>query len=276
MNIIKEKLAMHPFLIAVHRGSSMGNIVENTIPAFQAGVQSGADILEVDIIRSTDGKFYLFHDGNEKRLLGQERNIKTMDSNEIDSLSYRNNIGHVVDFKVEKLEDVLNTFKGELLLNLDRSWEYWDTFLPFLDQFDMQDQIILKSPVDPLYLDLLDAYPVKYAYMPIMKETSEIDIVEAYEHIYMIGMEIIAESQESPFYQDETIKRIKDKGLFIWINAIKLDDDHILFANWDDDASIMKGPAFGWQRIVDKGADMIQTDWPSLLDNYRKTLKLTK
>ena len=276
MNIIKEKLAIHPFLIAVHRGSSMGNIVENTIPAFQAGVQSGADILEVDIIRSTDGKFYLFHDGNEQRLLGQERNIKTMDSNEIDSLSYRNNIGHVVHFKVEKLEDVLNTFKGELLINLDRSWEYWDTFLPFLDQFDMQDQIILKSPVDPRYLDLLDAYPVKYAYMPIMKETSEIDIVEAYEHIHMIGMEIISESQESPFYQDETIKRIKDKGLFIWINAIKLDDDHILFADWDDDASIMKGPAFGWQRIVDKGADMIQTDWPSLLDNYRKTLKLTK
>ena len=140
----------------------------------------------------------------------------------------------------------------------------------------MQDQIILKSPVDKRYLDLLDAYPVKYAYMPIMKETSEIDIVEAYEHIHMIGMEIIAESQESPFYQDEMIKRIKDKGLFIWINAIKLDDDHILFADWDDDASIMKGPAFGWQRIVDKGADMIQTDWPSLLDNYRKTLKLTK
>ena len=80
--------------------------------------------LEVDIIRSMDGKFYLFHDGNEKRLLGQERNIKTMDSNEIDSLSYRNNIGHVVDFKVEKLEDVLNTFKGGLLLNLDRSWKY--------------------------------------------------------------------------------------------------------------------------------------------------------
>ena len=35
MKIIKEKLENNPFLIAVHRGSSMGNIVENTIPAFR-------------------------------------------------------------------------------------------------------------------------------------------------------------------------------------------------------------------------------------------------
>ena len=54
---------------------------------------------------------------------------------------------HVVSFKVEKLEDVLNTFKGDILINIDRSWEYWDTLLPFLDQFEMEDQIILKSPV---------------------------------------------------------------------------------------------------------------------------------
>ena len=26
-------------------------------------------------------------------------------------------------------------------------------------------------------------------------------------------------------------------------------------------------------KIVEKGADMIQTDWPSLLSDYRETLK---
>jgi hypothetical protein len=276
MKNIKEKLENHPFLIAVHRGSSMGNIVENTIPAFHAAVQSHADILEIDIIRSTDGKFYVFHDGNEKRLLGQDRNIKTMDSNEIDSLHYRNNIGHVVSFKVEKLEDVLNTFKGDILLNIDRSWEYWDTLLPFLDQFKMEEQIILKSPVQKSYLDLLDTHPVKYAYMPIIKKVSEIDEVEAYANINLIALELIAGSQESTFFKDETFQWIKEKDLLIWVNAIKLDDDHILFAEFDDDVSIMKGPEYGWQKIIEKGADLIQTDWPSLLHEYRQKLKLTK
>lgn len=276
MKIIKEKLENHPFLIAVHRGSSMGNIVENTIPAFYAAIQSGTDILEIDIIRSTDGRFYLFHDGNEKRLLGQNRNIKTMDSNEIESLFYYNNIGHVVSFKVDKLEDVLNTFKGDILINIDRSWEYWDTLLPFLDQYQMKEQILLKSPVNKSYLDLLDSHPVKYAYIPIIKKSAEIEVVKAYRNINLVGMEIIAEDKESPFFQDETIQRIKEKDLLIWINAIKLDDEHVLFAEFDDDASIIKGPEYGWQKLIEKGADMIQTDWPSLLFNYREKLKLTK
>lgn len=276
MKIIKEKLENNPFLIAVHRGSSMGNIVENTIPAFHAGVQSGSDILEIDIIRSTDGKFYIFHDGNEKRLLGLDRNIKTMDSSEIDSCNYRNNIGHVVNVKVEKLEDVLNAFKGDILINLDRSWEYWDTLLPFLDQFNMVDKILLKSPVQKSWLNVLDAHQVKYSFIPIIKNLSDIEEMESYKNINMIGMEIIAEDQESPFFRDETIKTIKDKDLLIWINAIRLDDQNILYAGFDDDASIMKGTEHGWQKLVDKGADMIQTDWPSLLYNYREKLKLTK
>ncbi|MGE8205453.1 glycerophosphodiester phosphodiesterase family protein [Heyndrickxia sp. NPDC080065] len=275
MKIIKEKLENNPFLIAVHRGSSMGNIIENTTPAFHAAIQSNADILEIDIIRSTDGKFYLFHDGNEKRLLGQNRNIKTMDSNEIDSLYYRNNIGHVVNFKVEKLEDVLTTFKGDILINLDRSWEYWETLLPFLDQFHMEEQILLKSPVNKSYLDLLDIHPVKFAYIPIIKKLEEIEIVTAYKHINLVGMEIIAEDKESPLFQDETIQMIKEEELLIWINAIRLDDEHVLFAEFDDDTSIIKGPEYGWKKLLEKRADMIQTDWPCLLNNYREKLKLT-
>ena len=85
--------------------------VENTLPAFYAAMQSGADILEIDVVRSSDGKFYLFHDGNERRLLGQEKNIREMDSAFIESLNYRNNIGQVVNYKVEKLENALSSFK---------------------------------------------------------------------------------------------------------------------------------------------------------------------
>ena len=158
------------------------------------------------------------------------------------SLHYRNPTGAVVSFKVEKLEDVLHTFKGDILINIDRSWEYWDTLLPFLDQFEMEEQIILKSPVKKEYLELLNAHPVKYMYMPIIKKESEMPQVEDFQNIHLIGMEIIAESEESPFFQDKTIQKIKEKDLLVWVNAIKLDDDHILFGDYDDDASIIKGP----------------------------------
>ncbi|MBA9026458.1 glycerophosphodiester phosphodiesterase family protein [Peribacillus huizhouensis] len=274
INLLNEKVASEPFLIAVHRGSSMGNIIENTLPAFYAAMQSGADILEIDVVRSIDGKFYVFHDGNERRLLGQEQNIREMDSAFIESLNYRNNIGQVVNYQVEKLEHVLTSLKDSgMLLNLDRSWSDWDTLLPFLDQFDMADQIILKSPVEQSYLAILEQHSVKYSYMPIVKKLDEIDEVLNYQNMNLTGMELIAEDEESAFFQDDIIRSIKERGLFIWLNAIVLNHKDVLYAKYDDDQSIIKGPAYGWGKLVEKGCDIIQTDWPSLLDQYRQEIR---
>ena len=56
-------------LIASHRGRFGGNIVENTLSAFEAAVSCGADIVETDIRRTADGEMVLFHDPSPLRLL---------------------------------------------------------------------------------------------------------------------------------------------------------------------------------------------------------------
>ena len=272
---LNNKRMQQPFLIAVHRGSSMGNIIENTIPAFYAAIQSGADILEIDVIRSKDGQFYLFHDGNEKRLLSQEENIRNMVSSKIEALRYYNNNGTQIEYRVEKLAAALEALKGsDVFLNLDRTWNDWDTFLPYLDQFDMADQIILKSPVQQEWLSMLDRHPVKYTYMPIVKNMKEIEVVLNYEHINLVGVELIARDTDSDFFQEKTILQLKEKNWLIWLNAIVLDDQNILYAKFDDDQSILKGPDYGWGTLVKKGCDVIQTDWPSLLADFRRSLQV--
>lgn len=272
---LNNKRMQQPFLIAVHRGSSMGNIIENTIPAFYAAIQSGADILEIDVIRSKDGQFYLFHDGNEKRLLSQEENIRNMVSSKIEALRYYNNNGTQIEYRVEKLAAALEALKGsDVFLNLDRTWNDWDTFLPYLDQFDMADQIILKSPVQQEWLSMLDRHPVKYIYMPIVKNMKEIEVVLNYEHINLVGVELIARDTDSDFFQEKTILQLKEKNWLIWLNAIVLDDQNILYAKFDDDQSILKGPDYGWGTLVKKGCDVIQTDWPSLLADFRRSLQV--
>ena len=45
--------------------------------------------------------------------------------------------------------------------------------------------------------------------------------VEDFQNIHLIGMEIIAESEESPFFQDKTIKKIKGEG-FIQSGLMRL------------------------------------------------------
>ena len=40
-------------------------------------------------------------------------------------------------------------------------------------------------------------------------------------------------------------------------------------AGYDDDRSVKEGFDQGWGVLLDKGTDVIQTDWPELLSRYR-------
>ena len=45
-------------LIAAHRGAAGANIPCNSIPAYNAALRHGADIIELDISRAKDGTLY--------------------------------------------------------------------------------------------------------------------------------------------------------------------------------------------------------------------------
>ena len=49
--------------------------------------------------------------------------------------------------RLKKISDVLKNFEGQSLINIDRSWFYWDTFLDKLKTYPSLNQVLLKSPV---------------------------------------------------------------------------------------------------------------------------------
>ncbi|MCS7469484.1 cellulase family glycosylhydrolase [Stieleria sp. ICT_E10.1] len=64
-----------PFLdngVTAHRGNS-GSFPENTMPAFQSGIDLGADWIELDILRTRDGRLVVIHDPTTKRVGDQDR-----------------------------------------------------------------------------------------------------------------------------------------------------------------------------------------------------------
>ncbi|MCY0868409.1 MAG: glycerophosphodiester phosphodiesterase [Desulfurococcus sp.] len=75
---ILEKLNMKPFTVVGHRGAG-GIAPENTLKAVEAGVKAGADIVEIDVRATRDGRIVVFHDANLKRLAGVERSIRDVD-----------------------------------------------------------------------------------------------------------------------------------------------------------------------------------------------------
>ncbi len=65
-----ENPTADPFLqngVTAHRGSSI-DFPENTMAAFQGGIDAGADWLELDVLRTKDGKLVVIHDSTTERV----------------------------------------------------------------------------------------------------------------------------------------------------------------------------------------------------------------
>lgn len=274
-NLFSEKIDEKKVLIAAHRGASGGNIIGNTIPGFYAALQSGADIIEFDVVKSTDGIFYVYHDGTEPFHLRVNKNIKRMSSKRISKLRYYNSANFRSEFGVAKLDEVLEEFRGKILMNIDRAWDIFPELLPELDRFKLKDQLLIKSPVKKPILSFLNDNSHDYMFMPIIKKYEEINQALLYDKINIVGMELVTRSPQSPLFEDQAVEQIKNLGLFTWVNSITFDENHILFGGLDDNTSIIKGPEHGWGKLMDKGFDVILTDWPGLLYDYRnKRIKL--
>lgn len=280
MNNLSRKfenlLASKKFLIMLHRGAHGGNIVENTADAVNIARKQGSDIVEIDISMSTDGDFFVFHDGGEPRLLNDNRNINTMSTKEIRSKYYYNELGQVLHKKVQKFEELLSGVSKDVFLNIDRSWDHWSTFLPYLDQFkERYEHFILKSPVKKEFLEILDNHQVNYMYFPIINNEEELDLLEQYKNINVIGFEVIERDDMFTFINSNHFDEYKSNGYLFIVNAINLDDDTKLFGSLSDEVSITENPDLGWGKILEMGVNGIQTDWIDLLYNYREN-KFTK
>ena len=260
----KEK---NKILIAAHQGTSGGYIVPNTIPAFENALKHGCDIIEVDAVMSTDGDFFAFHNGKEKVILGVDQDIRTMSSCEIVSFRCFNSSGTQINQMVERLDDILEQFKGRCLINIDRSWFYWEEIIRCIERHHMPDQIILKSPVDHELLEVLQSHEVELMYMPIISTPAQIEEVLKYR-LNLIGLELLFMNLDSPLIQEECMKSYHSKHLLTWVNTITLDDDLVLSAFLDDFRAITVSEQDTWGRLIEMGFDVFQTDWPMLLRKF--------
>ena len=87
-----------------HRGDS-SRFRENTIVAIQSAIDAGAEVVEIDVRISRDGKVIVLHDSNLERLWGISKESTEMDWSEISQL------GNGQD-RIPLLIDVLKLFVG--------------------------------------------------------------------------------------------------------------------------------------------------------------------
>lgn len=262
------KLAREKLIIAAHRGVAGGNIPCNTMESYEAALLQGADMLEIDIARSSDGVLYTFHPGMEPVHLYSSRSIFNMESREVDMLPLVNQDRTPTQYHVPRLRDVLDRFKGRCYINVDKFWMWPDEIAKEIRDRGMQDQVLVKTDAKREIFDVIEDVAYDMPYMTIAHERDDVTEELARRKMRYVGVEALFTSDDAEICSREYIARMHDKGLLVWANAIIYYYKAVLSAGHTDDISVTGNPDDGWGWLADRGFDIIQTDWPLACINY--------
>lgn len=252
-------------LVTAHRGVGAGIIMENTVESAKLAFASGADIVEFDVVKSTDNGYWVFHDGYEKLWLNLDKNISVLSNEQIKDLYFDL---HEVNNRRKYIDDLprfLNALRGQFL-TCDRSQRYWEQgFLDVLDEVSDPKYLILKSEVTPQALRQLAAHTVKYPYMPVVRNLEEIDQVLECKEINCVGFEVLTDDPQHVFASETFFQTMRNNHFLVLVNCQGMEDGRVLFCGWDDCASVLETPESGWDKCIELGATIIHTDCPWLV-----------
>ena len=268
INTLSELRTQKGVLIAAHRGMVGGNIPHNTIPAFEAALNQGADILETDVTLSGDGVMFIFHPGKEQGHLNENVHLGEMTAQEIRQLRYINSCGAKTQYGLTTLDEFLETYKNRCLINLDHGWKAMPPMLKAIRRHHMEDQILVKTPANPEYVKMMEELAPDMMYMPIFKENDELTPVIETMKVNYVAAELVFEQDDSSLVMPEYLEQHHKKGRLLWCNALLYNYKKQLSGGHTDDVAVSGDPDAGWGWLLERGFDMIQTDWVMPLRHY--------
>ena len=256
METIWER-AQKKILITAHGGYNAGIITFNSMAGFEAAVRAGADIIEVDVARSAEGKLYVFHPGTEKNMLGHLCHIEKMTNAEIEA--ERNQISGM---PIPSLDELFETFKGRCYINTDKAYTCFPELITAIRRHKMMDQIILKGDgKNPTVYDMTEALAPDIPFLAVSYEIDTASEMCAKRNIRYIGSEVVFAKDDAPVTESSYIESMHQAKKVIWVNPILFSLNRPLVGGHDDHQSLLKDPSDGWGWLADKGYDIFQTDW---------------
>ena len=257
MEMIREK----KILLVAHRGVCGGNIPCNSLQAFQAAINMGADMVELDVENSADGELFLQHPGMEKVHLRMQDSIRTFPAEMVENFRLSNWDLTPTEWHIPRLEEAFQLLKGKCLINIDKFWNNPKTIAELIRKYDMADQILIKTENKKEYLDAVEEYAPDIPYMTIAREVDDTfdDIMR--RNINYVGNEVLFKTEDSPFATKAYVDEMHANGKIVWVNGLVYNYKDVLAAHHNDDISMYDDPEKGWGWLADRGYDMIQTDF---------------
>jgi len=274
----------NPYVMVVAHRGCWHEAPENSIESIEVCIDSGVDMVELDVRATADGVLVLMHDSTVDRTTTGSGKISGISFAELRTFLLRETAGGDAipvdhrEIRVPTLEEALLASRGRILINIDAKEALYEPIFNLVEKTGTQDQVLIKKRTAPDDPELRQsAYIKKALFMPVIVQCdadeddqafctkSLVPVVEAFSELQPVAYEIVY--QENTFLT-EAIPTMRQSGR-VWVNTLQ----YGLSGTIGDEAAA-QDPANTWGKLVADGVSMIQTDYPIELITYLKTTGL--
>lgn len=240
--------APNKIVVIAHRGEHLHH-PENTMPAFQAAIDAGADYFELDVRTTSDGKFVIMHDNTLDRTTNGTGEVYKHTFDEIRSLDAGAKFSPAfAGTKVPTFDEALDLAKGKINVYVDTKYADPQQLIDTIVRHDMQDHVVIYG--NPFFL--YEVHKIRPA-LKVMPEALSPDICKFLSR----AMQLQVIAFDANDFKDGVIDVAKSGHAQIFVDRL-------------GDADT----AETWQKAIDQGAAGIQTNLPAELAAYLRAHKL--
>jgi glycerophosphoryl diester phosphodiesterase len=273
--ILAEQLVLsvsldRPVLVVAHRGCWKHNAPENSLSAFKACVDIGADAIEMDVRRTRDGVLVIMHDETVDRTTNGKGRVQDLTLKQLRRLRLRKGSGgpraRLTREAPPTFEEAMIALRGSILVNVDAKANIFEAALDVVERTGTAGQVIMKRGVHATDAPLLQVAPFnRVLAMPIVAERkgTAAALLQSQLTVTPPAVELVFADLA---YLHAAAPMIQQAGSRVWVNTLKRKH-----AGGMRDVDALAHPDAVWGRLIDAGATVIQTDEPLALRKYLET-----
>jgi glycerophosphoryl diester phosphodiesterase len=233
-----------------HRGEHLRH-PENTMAAYRAALEAGADFIETDVRTTSDGKLVIMHDGGVDRCTNGQGEVANMTFEEIRKLDAGVKFGAAfAGTQVPTFEEVLEFARGKIGVYIDSKRISALDLVAAVRKYGMEDHVVVYGG-----MELQRGVQKLEPRIQVMPEANSVEASAKF--IQELHPRVIAFDARD--FKDEIIALARQAKAGIYVDRL--------------------GPADtpeSWEDAIRRGATGIQSDHPAELVQFLRAKKLHK
>lgn len=237
------------WMVVAHRGEHRSH-PENTLEAIEGAIRAGADLVEMDVRRSSDGQYLLMHDATVDRMTDGKGRVSEKTWSELSALKVADKARtNAVPSRIPSLHEALETCRGRIQVYLDFKAGDPADVVRILKQVGMESRVwVYDHPGGAVRWR--KALPgVRLILSPPAEAVRDEEALRQFVSQYR--PEVVDQAPSRQF-----VDWCRDLGIRVWPDIQRPDER----------------PGY-WERFLGLGVDGVQTDHPAELKAWLDTVK---